>query len=515
MQKVLTAVEMREVDRRTVERCGIPSLDLMENAARSVLEAIDARGWPLVVRPKVLVICGKGNNGGDGAALARLLWLDGADVEVLLLGSVDDTRGDARTNFERLTNLPDDDRLGTIFFHENAALDPRTEADVVVDAVFGTGLTRAVEDGLRDELASFYAQLPKTTLRVAVDMPSGLFADSCEVADPAKQIAADMTVTFTAPKLANILPPASNFNGELVVADIGSPRELILEQPSRTFVAEAADAREWLVKTEFSTSSYKNKRGHALIVAGSREYSGAAVLAGNAAMVSGTGLVTVATPNDTLESVAARILPEIIVRGADSYDEIAPLAGKCDAALIGCGLSLSDAKRALVREVVENRETPLVLDADALNALSPFELDARSGAPLILTPHEGEFKRLSGLTGLGDRVESARTFATRHGVYLVLKGERTLVVAPDGRVVVNPTGNSGLGKAGNGDTLAGFIAGCLAQASAMKVDIFETLVASVYIAGLAGDIAATNVGKRTMRASDVRESIADAFRSLA
>ncbi|HVE58043.1 MAG TPA: NAD(P)H-hydrate dehydratase [Pyrinomonadaceae bacterium] len=324
------------------------------------------------------------------------------------------------------------------------------------------------------------------------------------------------------------MPPASNFNGELFVANIGSPQELIDESPSQTFLIEKQDAQNWLEKTKFTESSYKNKRGHALLIVGSREYTGAAVLAGNAAMLSGVGLTTLATSESAQTAISAKVLEEVITHGlpetksgvvsAKAFATLEKLLEKIDVVGIGCGLSSGEkTTKDFVREVVTKRKTPVVIDADGLNALAPFDLQGSEEFPLILTPHEGEFLRLLGTTdkeALKDRVSVVRDFAEKHQVILVLKGERALIGAPDGRVVINSTGNSGLGKAGNGDTLTGIITGFVAQAVQAKVDIFETVVAAVYLAGLAGDIAAEKFGRRSMLASDVRECLGEAFESI-
>jgi NAD(P)H-hydrate epimerase len=265
------------------------------------------------------------------------------------------------------------------------------------------------------------------------------------------------------------------------------------------------------------------------MVAGSESYSGAAVLAGNAAMRSGAGLVTLAVPAAIRSETAARALPEVIVRAFDD----GKLDVKADAILIGCGLVASDeANEARFRKIIDERTTPVIVDAGAL-AFVPTRADKSVGTPLILTPHEGEFLRLLDpqrenhpvdeaspplLSKEGslkeDRVAAIREYATANNVILVLKGERVLIGAPDGRVVVNPTGNSGLGKAGNGDTLAGILVGFIAQAAKMDIDIFETVVAAVYIAGMAGDVAEKKYGKRVMTASDVRECLVEVFSEL-
>lgn len=543
MLKVLTAAQMREVDRLTTERYGIPSIVLMENAANAVARVITEKLGGSVKGKSILILCGPGNNGGDGAAIGRLLELEGAVVQVQLFGRVADSKGDARTNFEILRSRTPNGYSGrSLWFYERDTnleddgfddwLDGTDfdQADVVVDALFGTGLSRSL-DGFFSLLAGTLGNWKREYERplfVAVDIPSGLNADSGSPLE--HNIEAHCTVTFTAPKAGNVVGPAAGFNGELIIADIGSPGRLIEQQDSMLLLAERRDVADWLHASKFSSASYKNKRGHALIVAGSKNYSGAAVLCGDAAMRSGCGLVTLATPESSRESVAARALPEVMVRGvADTpngaidvtaLDEIGDLIEKADSLAIGCGLFQDESTGRFVRKVIDAGRQPVVVDADALNLLSPFAVPAANGAsraPLILTPHEGEFLRLLGAEDkelLKDRVAAVRDFATTHKVFLVLKGERVLIGHPDGRVVVNPTGNSGLGKAGNGDTLTGILVGFLAQGAKMDIDVFETVVAAVYIAGMAGDVAERKFGKRVMTASDVRECLVDVFAEL-
>jgi hydroxyethylthiazole kinase-like uncharacterized protein yjeF len=512
MQKILSAEEMREVDRLTTEKYGIPSIILMENAAHATARVITDKLGGSVKGKSFLILCGKGNNGGDGAALGRILWTLGADVYIYVFGNIEETKGDARTNFDAVKKIA---ATGKLFFEDNILIDYwfHTEGfgiakyDFLIDGLFGTGLTRPL-DSTYANFKHLYTYYQNLTIGV--------------------NIQSDITVTFTAPKLANILPPASNFNGELIVANIGSPHELIDNSPSKLFVTEKRDAQKWLEKTKFTNDSYKNKRGHALLIVGSKEYTGAAVLAGNAAMLSGVGLTTIATSESAQTAIAAKVLEEVITRSLPeskngeiaekAFETVEKLVEKVDVVGIGCGLgSTEKTTKGFVREVVEKRKTPVVIDADGLNALSPFDLKGSNELPLILTPHEGEFLRLLGTKdkeSIKNRVKAVRDFAEKHRVILVLKGERVLIGAPDGRVVVNPTGNSGLGKAGNGDTLTGIITGFVAQAVQMNVDMFETIVAAVYISSLAGDIAAKKFGKRSMLASDVRECLADAFSSL-
>lgn len=530
MQKVLTAEEMREVDRLTTEKYGIPSIILMENAAHATARIITEKLGGSVKGKSFLILCGKGNNGGDGAALARILWTQGATVQTYLFGKITETRFDARTNFESLKKISDcefhsseklifDETWHDYWYHTaGAEID---EFDVVVDSFFGTGLTRPLENSF-DTTLHMLAQKNRA-LYVSVDLPSGLDADKS--LPIGQNFQADLTVTFTSPKLANVMSPASDFNGKLHIVNIGTPLELIDNCTSKIYVAEEEDIRRWTVQTRFSPDSYKSKRGTVLLIAGSKRFSGAAVLAANGAMQSGVGLVTVVTSESASDSVSERVLPEVMVQeveetasgsiSEDAFKRIQELSDKADVIGIGSGLgSDEESTRDLVRKVVVERTTPVVIDADGLNSLSPFDLQGSNDLPLVLTPHEGEFLRLLGTDDNGaikDRVKAVRDFVQKHSVILVLKGERTLIGEPGGKVVINPTGNSGLGKAGNGDNLMGILTGFIGQAVQAEVDIFETVVAAVYIAGLAGDIAEKKFGRRTMLASDVRECLVDAF----
>ena len=537
MQKVLTAEQMREVDRLTTEKYGIPSILLMEDAAQAVARVVEEKLAGSLSGKPVLILCGKGNNGGDGAAVSRILWRKGALVTSVLFGKTSDLKGDAAVNVQILEKLARnagsspaesgdlnfyniDDDVTRHIHHFLQLPDPK----VVVDAMFGTGLTRKLERPFPDVIK----QLEKHSyLVLSVDIPSGIDADRGQTTGDHVNAAA--TVTFTAPKAGNVIPPASRSNGDLTIADIGSPRGLIDDQPSQLFLAEDGDVKRWLAQSEFSSSSYKNKRGHALIIAGSRNYTGAAVLCGDAAIRSGVGLTTLSVPESSRESVVARVSPEVMVRGisetADgsaserAFENVAEFTDNVDVIAIGSGLSSKeDETRAFIHRIVTERRTPIVVDADGLTALSPFDITGSQELPLILTPHEGEFMRLLGTQDksvMDDRVKVVRDFAVKHQVILVLKGERVLMGEPGGRVVVNPTGNPGLGKAGNGDTLTGIITGFAAQAVQMNIDMFETVVAAVYIAGFAGDIAEKKYGKRVMTASDTRECLAETFAAFA
>src|SRR5688572_5707976 len=519
----------------------------MEAASAACMEALRARMDGNVAGKTALILCGKGNNGGDGAALARAMSRDGMHCSVVLFGKLSETSGDARTNFESVSRLASFEAgsseapppLTFIECESVAAWEqiakPRSAYDVIVDALFGTGLTRPLE-GVFLKVIEHLSMLKEARDRVSgarplvlsIDVPSGLNADQSKPIGPAVQ--ADLTVTFTAAKPANVLAPACHFGGSLIVADIGSPASLIQAQRPWLFLTEADDARQWLVSTRYTPESYKNTHGHVLFAAGSRGYSGAAALSGNAAMRSGAGLVTIATPASAQSSVASSAMPEVITtalaetdRGVvsdEAVEHFLKLAGKATVVAVGPGLTYDDERtRRFVRAVVERRTRSCVIDADGLNSLAPWpdDLKGSNDHPLVLTPHPGEMLRLLGAkdkSALDDRVVVAREFARAHQVILVLKGSRPLVATPDGCVFINPTGNAGLGTAGAGDTLTGLISGFLAQAYATledRADPVATTIAALYIGGLAGDFAARNLGMRTLLASDIRDHFTDAI----
>lgn len=542
---------MREIDRLTTARFGTPSQLLMEEAAAASVQAIASSLSDGLQGKRALVLCGRGNNGGDGAALARQLWLAGARADVVLFGRVEETEDEARTNFEIVRHLSSfeagtqtqppplafDECLSVADWEEVASA--RHSYDIIVDALFGTGLTRPLE-GIHLKVVEHLSLLRRARERthhlhhpliVSLDIPSGINADCAELIGEA--VRADLTITFTAPKPANALPPASHNAGKLVVANIGSPSTLLEATKSELFLIEEEDARVWLKKTRYTPDSYKSTHGHALIIAGSRGMTGAAALCGKSAMRAGAGLVTIATADSAQQTVAARSIPEIMTatlsetsQGAislEAVEQAMKLALRANVFAIGPGLSsVDESTRRFVREVVERRTIPVVIDADGLNALAPWPTELRGAheCPLILTPHAGEMLRLIGTDdkdALKDRVRAAREFATAHELILVLKGSRTLVASPDGCVFVNPTGNAGLGTAGAGDTLTGIITGFLAQAYATlkdEADALAATIAAVYVGGLAGDIAAGKRGMRSLIASDLIEHLGAAIFTL-
>ncbi len=520
--KVLTAQQMREADRRTSEVFGIPSLTLMENAGSRVVECL-AENFSDLADRRVTVLCGKGNNGGDGLVVARLLAERGCRVRAFLFAAPDSLQGDAATNLKRWREKFGEPRVITDAAEWQQARSALAESDIVVDALLGTGLTAAVEGLLRAVIEDVNRNKASYTL-VAVDIPSGLPADG-----PLRDgvaVEADYTVTFTAPKLGQLLWPSTQYVGKLVVGEIGTPREMLDNDPALTLhYLEPREFRGLPLRRRPDT--HKGDYGHALIVAGSRGKTGAAILAAWGALRAGVGLVTVATPANVLPIVASG-LPELMTEplAGTEADTVAAnnldygrvnklLEGKSVVAM-GPGLTTQLETQQFVRAVVAESELPLILDADGLNAFTgrADELRQRK-APLALTPHPGEMARLLGST-TGDvqnrRLEAAQQAAARWNAFVVLKGHRTIVAAPDGRAFFNSTGNPGMASGGTGDVLTGILAGLTAQFG--TGDWARVLSLGVYLHGLAGDLAAAQVGEASLMATDLVDSLPDAFELL-
>jgi ADP-dependent NAD(P)H-hydrate dehydratase / NAD(P)H-hydrate epimerase len=504
--RILNAAQMREADRRTIEEIGIPSLVLMENAGRQVVAAIEAVHGDLLEQ-SVAVLCGRGNNGGDGFVVARTLMQRGVDVSVFLIGRVADVRGDARTNLEILGRLGltvveiADSQAWELHFSEIG------DCTLIIDSIFGTGLNSPVSGLMETVVADVNASgIPV----VSIDLPSGLAADSHQpIGD---SIEAGMTVTLAAPKLSLVLPPAEIRAGDIVIADIGIPFDVIqsLEGPRVELLTRGA-MRDLI--TPRSADTHKGDYGRVLLVAGSLGKTGAAHLAGLGALRSGAGLVTVATPASCLPIVAS-LTPEYMTEAIedtpgsdggldpDAVDRILDIAR--DVVAIGPGLGQALTTRQFIRAVVDRATMPLVVDADGLNAFSgePDRLAGREGRDVIITPHPGEMARLVGMSideVQSSRLEIARNFAVAHHLYVVLKGHRTLIATPDEKVFINPTGNPGMATGGTGDVLTGMIAGWLAQ----LLDAEAACKLAVYLHGMAGDLAEADEGEVSMTAGDL------------
>lgn len=530
--KILTAQQMREIDRLTVERYGIPYAPLMETAGSRVVEEI----LSLKHEPgftSYTIFCGKGNNGGDGAVIARLLWMRGAaNVNVFLLGSFEETVGEARINFDILRRLSAEQvrssgwPMNFLEITTEEELDQALLADnVIIDAIFGTGLSRAAQ-GLYARAIEFINEQKKlmddSLTIVSVDLPSGLSSDQGQPIGPF--VHADLTVSFTAPKIGNVIAPAADANGRLVIASIGSPDELLRETVSWLHLVDESGPAEWLRASRRTASAHKNAVGDVLLIAGSRGKSGAAALASEAILRAGAGLATVATAASAQSLLVTQVINEVMTEplaetesGSIAETALAralELAEARNVVAIGPGLSSSEeSTRTFVRGFVERRTTPLVIDADGLNALAPWPegLKGSDALPIIITPHPGEMARLTGKTNaevVADRLNVAREFAVRNQVITVLKGSRSLIASPEGEVYVNPTGNAGMATAGSGDVLTGLLAGLLAQQSD---DPLGATITAVYLHGLAGDLAAAKLGMRSLLASDLIAHLAAAI----
>jgi len=521
--KILTAQQMREIDRLSVEIGAIPYSVLMENAGTRVVEAIIDNYGP-VEGKRFVVYCGKGNNGGDGAVIARLLRMKGArEVVLFLLGSIDQTTGEARTNLEIVERLYPDDIHYLAEISDSAEPKFRDTGDyLLIDALLGTGISRPAE-ALFAATIELINRLKAAGRRVvSVDIPSGLSSDTGQIIGP--NVHADLTVTFTSPKIGNILPPACYANGKLVVAPIGTPDWLLERSGSHLNLIEKTRVRIFLSKSLRPPDAHKGSAGDVLLIAGSRGKTGAAALAANAVLRAGAGLVTVATARSAQSLLINQSIPEVMTEVLDELESGAISHTAIERALLlakgrtvialGPGLSSAEeSTRGFVRECVEKRISPLVIDADGLNALAPWPpgLQGSDKLPITITPHPGEMARLIGRKNsevLEDRIGIARDFAIKHQVITVLKGNRTIIAAPDGNAYVNPTGNAGMATAGSGDVLTGLIAGLLAQCPSAPL---EATIAGVYLHGLAGDIAANRLGMRSLIASDITAHISDAI----
>lgn len=521
---------MRELDRLTVERCGIPYATLMETAGSHVVEAIIE--YTGTLRGKQFVVyCGKGNNGGDGAVVARLLAARGASqVVVFLLGELEETKGEARTNFDILCKANEEGRKRGGLLHpylvsmvtEEDYVFPDFGSQIVVDALLGTGIARPTSGLYEKAVAAINSLRKEGRAIVSVDIPSGLSSDNEHPIGP--HVIADLTVSFTGPKIGNVLAPACDANGKLVIASIGTPDWLFDEVGSQLNLVEESQIKAFLDDSRRTAQAHKTSVGDVLLIAGSRGKTGAAALSAETILRVGAGLVTVATARSAQAMLVTQCKNEVMTEGLEeneagaitdaALDHASQLAAKRTVLALGPGLSSSDdATRRFVREFVARRNAPLVIDADGLNALAPWPDDLKGSVelPIIITPHPGEMARLTGKRNaeiVADRLNVAREFATKHHVITVLKGSRSLIAAPDGQVYVNPTGNAGMATAGSGDVLTGLLAGLLAQRPQSPL---EATIAAVYLHGLAGDLAAAQLGQRSLIASDLIASLSEAI----
>ena len=510
--KLASAAQMRELDRQAIEEIGIPSIDLMEQAAEGV--ALAALGY--LPRPKkaaAAVFCGSGNNGGDGIAAGRMMREKGVNVRVFLVGSREKMTADAREEERRLTESG-----GAL-----VAFDPedREQADwvnrcqVIIDAVFGVGLSRNIlPESPYARAIDLMNGAPAPV--VAADIASGVAADSGAVLGCA--VRADRTITFTLQKIGQFVGDGALYSGEVTVWDIGIPEELTQKTVCSVQTMEEELAAECLPVRK--ADGHKGDFGKLLVVGGAVGYTGAPYLTASAAVRTGCGLVFLGVPESIWQVEAVKCtsampfpLPENKGMLSDgTLQNIEEKLAGCHVLALGPGLGRSQQVTELVCELLERTAQPVVLDADGINALAEHMdvLDSRRGRVTILTPHDGEFARLGGDLSRGDRVGAARDFAMRHGCVLVLKGHRSVVATPEGNVLVNTTGNSGLAKGGSGDVLTGVIASLLAQgATAM-----QAAALGVWLHGCAGDTAADWLTEYCVTPEDVIAALTEGIRRI-
>jgi NAD(P)H-hydrate epimerase len=503
--KILTAAQMRDVDRRTAE-LGIPNIILMENAGHRVVEFLEREYAPLA-KQRIVVVCGKGNNGGDGLVVARQLhtrvkpqWL-----RVVLGGNPDKMQGDALQNYKMLA------AVGCPVWFE--ITDEMRTATLVIEG--------AAKGKPAELIKAINEHFPLADV-VAVDVPSGVVSDSGAVAGESV-VHAKHTVTFTAPKPCLVLSPACEWAGKVHVAPIGTPPELYEEDATISLSLSGPADFVQLFHPRPSDSN-KGGYGHVLVIAGGRGKTGAAAMAGIAALRAGAGLSTVASAASAISAIAS-YAPEIMTEPLAETDggsiamrapddpALAAITDKKTVIAIGPGMGRHLETVQFIRRFVQESKTPMVVDADALNALAGQR--SRFEGPRIFTPHPGEMSRLAGKTIAeiqADRIGHARAFATEHGIYLVLKGNRSVIAFPDGRVWINPSGSPAMATGGTGDVLTGMIAGLVAQ---FPQQLEEALLSAVYLHGRAGELGAEALGEKSFMATDLFEFLPEAMREIA
>ena len=487
--KVLTSAEMREVDRLT-EELGIAGPILMENAGHRVVEFI-AQRWPILSKHRVVILCGKGNNGGDGFVIARQLFTRFRTMSLHVVATDPDNET-APLRMLRACGCP-------IF---DAITQEMRAATIVIDAVLGTGLSGVARGKALDCIREINNGFPSAKV-VAVDVPSGMNSDAA--ASDGEVARADVCITFTAVKVCHVLAPNCDRTGEVIVGQIGSPKSLLSEV--RLNATETSDFAHLLQPRP--KDSNKGDYGHVLVVGGAQGKTGAAEMAGIAALRAGAGLATVASsaPKFAFPELMAEELPV-------SWKHLETITHRKRVVAIGPGLGTETWVRELVRDTVRECRLPLVLDADALNALAGADWDSAGGFR-VLTPHPGEMSRLLNRSVdevQSDRVSAAREYAASRGAVVVLKGYRTVIAFPDGRIWLNPTGSPALAKGGTGDILTGLMAGMLAQ---WPGDREAAVLAAVYLHGLAGQRAARGSFEQCVLATDLLTYLPEAMRECA
>ena len=502
--KIVTGAEMQSLDRRTITEAHIPGAVLMERAGEGIVRHLEEHYGPAQGKT-ITILCGKGNNGGDGLVVARLLRRRRAKVHVVLLTPITELSRDATTMYRRLVRVAG--RAATVRFRSaDQTRSLLASSDILVDALLGTGLSSEVIGTYREAIELINGAGKPI---IAIDLPSGLHADNGAILGQA--IRATLTITLGLPKLGLYVGTGIDRAGAIRVVDIGIPSSFVDDIESRTLLLTSDSA--FTALPERRLSAHKGTFGHAGIIAGSVGKTGAAALAAQAALRMGSGLVTVATPSSVNDVLEAKLLeamtlplPETKARtlARSGLDRVAAFIQARTAIAIGPGLSTHPETVELVQSLMKYLDRPSVLDADALNALTGrVSLLTECQTPPILTPHPGEMARLevdaTTQSVNADRIGTARRFARERGVFVVLKGARTVIARPDGLVAICPTGNPGMATAGTGDVLTGMIVGLLAQG----VPSWDAACAATYFHGSAGDMAAQQLGQAGMLASDL------------
>ncbi len=512
---IVTAQQMKDMDRLTIESFGIPGIVLMENAGRGATDAL-FRHFPNVRSLKVGVAAGHGNNGGDGFVIARYLASANVPVDVYLLSKRKKVIGDAAANLKLLDRMKVPVHEVTDVTGLESYQDRMRSCDLWIDAMLGTGLTSDVRGLFKQMITLLNAA---RTPILAVDIPSGLDSDTGKPRGCCIQ--ATVTVTFALPKIGHVVLPGSEFVGKLEVVDIGIPPVVIDEVGPRNYLLT-----QKMIMTAFQSRdarSHKGTTGHLLVIGGSPGKTGAAIMTSQAAMRAGAGLVTLGLPkslNVAVESQLTEVMTEPLPENADqtlgssAHRKILRQLERKNGLAIGPGMGAAKPTQNLVRRLIQASHVPVVIDADGLNALvGNLSFLRKLKVPVVMTPHPGEMARLVGKTPSEvqeNRIDEARSFAGTHGVHLVLKGAKTVIAHPDGSVLVNTTGNPGMASGGMGDVLTGIISGLIVQGLPVR----EAVNAGVYLHGCAADALARDIGPVGFLASDVINILPSQIREL-
>ena len=510
--KIVSAEQMRNIDRRAIKEFGVPGVVLMENAASAILAEME-RFFDGLAGVRVGILCGKGNNGGDGLALARRLRTRGVPVRVALLAPLDAVLGEAKINLDIL-------RKTDVEIIPNATAQSLPEiiswADLLVDAVLGVGLSSPLT-GVHKQAVEMVNASGRPV--VSVDVPTGIDADTGAVLGTA--VRADLTVTMALLKRGLVLSPGAEHAGTVRVADISIPSEAVEQEKITVSLLDRGYA--WRMFGRRERTAHKGDFGHLMVIAGSSGKAGAALMTARGGLRAGSGLVSVATPNRLVPMIQQQVFEAMCFPaaesvdgtiGADAEEELLKFSGSMTACALGPGLSTHPETVQVVRSLVQKIEIPMVIDADGINAVvDAREILKNTRAPVIMTPHPGEMGRLLGVSSAevqGDRLGVASKFAAEYKVTVVLKGAGTVVAASDGELFINATGNPGMATGGTGDVLTGMIGGLLAQGYPST----QAACLGVYLHGLAGDLAAEDKGEIALIAGDVIEKIPDAIKKI-